>query len=237
MSTFVSFLTDTVPKLTDMPKEERGRRKGPVFYAPRRTVPRAKLGVHNAAQDSLARAGGSKSRGFTLRTDAEGRRGYRTDEYHHASPQTATPQDPDLSQHALNVEDSPPSPSSEPSEAQECVKSKRKQKNTTSVSFFFRSTCTWLHAFQTKLLEWLSFRQSSLDEILRHDGLGSYLGQTKCHTCGEEKGAYKCRDCFDGSLLRCQRCVVGSHKVHPLHRVEVFKFYQSLSISSAKSLY
>jgi hypothetical protein len=74
---------------------------------------------------------------------------------------------------------------------------------------------------QTKLTEWLVFRQSCLDELLRHDGRGSFLGQDLCFSCGVVEGTYKCKDCFMGCLLRCRDCMVEAHRDHPLHRAEV----------------
>lgn len=74
---------------------------------------------------------------------------------------------------------------------------------------------------QTKLLDWLVFRESCLDELLRHDGLGDFLGNTLCVSCLGAEGVYKCKDCLGGSLLRCRDCLVNSHRDHPLHRVEV----------------
>ncbi|KIJ90500.1 hypothetical protein K443DRAFT_116509 [Laccaria amethystina LaAM-08-1] len=72
----------------------------------------------------------------------------------------------------------------------------------------------------TKLLEWLYLRDATLDEILRHDGLGDFLGHRHCVDCGQEDGIFKCRDCSGGCLLRCQGCVVKAHQHLPLHRIE-----------------
>ncbi|EDR06772.1 uncharacterized protein LACBIDRAFT_299636 [Laccaria bicolor S238N-H82] len=72
----------------------------------------------------------------------------------------------------------------------------------------------------SKLLEWLSFRDATLDEILRHDGLGDFLGNQLCMGCNEETGLFKCKDCSSGCHLRCQACVVKAHSETPLHRIE-----------------
>jgi hypothetical protein len=64
-----------------------------------------------------------------------------------------------------------------------------------------------------------------LDELLRHDGLGSYLGQKECWSCkGSSNACWKCLDCNDGGLLRCQECIVTVHSCHALHRIEVWLF-------------
>ncbi|KDR65285.1 hypothetical protein GALMADRAFT_82040 [Galerina marginata CBS 339.88] len=85
-----------------------------------------------------------------------------------------------------------------------------------------------------RLTEWLKFRAAFLDETLRHDGLGDFLGQTKCSRCGDAAGIIKCRDCADGALLKCPECAVSSHANHPLHRVERWngEFFDKASLQS-----
>jgi CxC2 like cysteine cluster associated with KDZ transposases len=61
-----------------------------------------------------------------------------------------------------------------------------------------------------------------LDELLRHDGLGSSLGQKGCCSCKGGNACWKCLDCDDGGLLRCQECIVTVHRSHALHRIEVW---------------
>lgn len=56
---------------------------------------------------------------------------------------------------------------------------------------------------------------------MRHDGLGDFLGQTKCSNCENAAGIIKCRDCASGALLKCHDCIVTLHRTLPLHRVEV----------------
>lgn len=85
------------------------------------------------------------------------------------------------------------------------------------------------------MTEWLSFRASFLDELLRHDGRADYKDNSSCFTCLNETTLYKCRDCFRGSLLRCQECIVESHGEHPLHRIEVRDFSPSV-LDYAKGL-
>ena len=75
-----------------------------------------------------------------------------------------------------------------------------------------------------KLNEWLSYRQTCLDELLRHDGLGSSIGQKECWTCkGSGNACWKCLDCNDGGWLRCQECIITVHSSHALHRIEVWQ--------------
>ncbi|KDR76587.1 hypothetical protein GALMADRAFT_67342 [Galerina marginata CBS 339.88] len=81
------------------------------------------------------------------------------------------------------------------------------------------STST-IPAPDSKLLEWLSFRDAALDEILRHDGLGDFLDHQYCVACNNEIGIFKCKDCLSGCRLRCRACMVKAHQDTPLHRIE-----------------
>ena len=76
---------------------------------------------------------------------------------------------------------------------------------------------------KSKLLEWLSLRNATLDEILHHDGLGDFLRHQFCVECNKEMGFFKCKDCSSGCRLRCQACIVKAHRETPLHRIEVSK--------------
>lgn len=42
---------------------------------------------------------------------------------------------------------------------------------------------TSAHCSQARMREWLPFRQSFLDELLRHDGLGGYMDKRLCDGC------------------------------------------------------
>lgn len=70
-------------------------------------------------------------------------------------------------------------------------------------------------------MEWLKFRGIFLDEALRHDGLGNFFGHTSCSKCGEHDGIFKCKNCGNGSMLKCLNCTLDIHRTLPLHRVEV----------------
>ncbi|KIJ89697.1 hypothetical protein K443DRAFT_117632 [Laccaria amethystina LaAM-08-1] len=71
-----------------------------------------------------------------------------------------------------------------------------------------------------RLNEWLNFRATFLDEALRHDGLGDFIGHTMCSSCGKVPGTIKCKDCQTGRMLKCTECVVASHRTLPLHLIE-----------------
>jgi len=78
-------------------------------------------------------------------------------------------------------------------------------------------------SFQTKLAEWLILRDSTLDELLRHDGLGAFKDDTGCYLCGKKDSdaLYRCGDCGHGSRLCCASCLVTKHDRLELHRIEV----------------
>jgi hypothetical protein len=111
-------------------------------------------------------------------------------------------------------------------------KPKRKRNNNNRVSVSVPTITTSLtdsSSFRkSKLLEWLSFRDTTLDEILRHDGLGDYLGQPLCCACNIQPGLFKCKDCSGGGRLRCQTCVVKVHQDTPLHQIEVSHFVNTV---------
>jgi hypothetical protein len=74
----------------------------------------------------------------------------------------------------------------------------------------------WLH----------SHRQLCLDEMMRHEGLGTSSGTPLCEDCGAASAVYRCLECA-GSYLNCQDCLVRAHGRSPLHRIEVsFVFLQ-----------
>ncbi|KAM6497786.1 hypothetical protein JOM56_005734 [Amanita muscaria] len=187
--------------------------------------------------DSSASRVSRTSHVFTLRAGEQRRRlGYRTDSQRY-SVETDKPFDPDLS---LPDADSTASgdtleqvPLTDPPPPVQ--KMKRIQSNTTSVGWVLLIVLvTDKRVFQTKLKEWLSFRQTCLDELLRHDGRGDYLKGHNCATCQEGEGVFKCLDCFDGGLLRCKACLVAAHHIHPLHRVKEWNgsFFSKTSLHS-----
>ena len=76
-------------------------------------------------------------------------------------------------------------------------------------------------ASQTKMQSWIDLQSTILDEIISLDGLGE-AQQDTCGSClsRESTPLYRCLECSYG-LLVCGDCVVKSHKVLPLHRLEV----------------
>jgi hypothetical protein len=78
---------------------------------------------------------------------------------------------------------------------------------------------------QSKLHEWLNFRDSFLDEMLYMYGHADSQNQNSCFNCEkeEEDGLYRCEDCFGRCLLHCASCIVKEHRFLPLHRVEVHR--------------
>ena len=78
---------------------------------------------------------------------------------------------------------------------------------------------------QDQLKDWLAFRDTFLDELLRHDRLGDFLGQKECSNCGIAARVIKCKDCSSGRMLKCPDCVVELHRALPLHCVEVHRVH------------
>ena len=103
-------------------------------------------------------------------------------------------------------------------------RTKRKRDNSAQVSTFSSNHCFSLPEqlySKSKLLEWLSFRDATLDEILWHDGLSDFLGVECCISCRKDVRLFKCKDCLGGCRLRCQDCIVLAHQHTPLDRIEV----------------
>ncbi|KAH6897792.1 hypothetical protein BKA70DRAFT_1116038 [Coprinopsis sp. MPI-PUGE-AT-0042] len=103
---------------------------------------------------------------------------------------------------------------------------------TTGSSKRDRSYKNWI-----KLQDWIPRRQSFLDELLHHDGLGDSLDRQTCSDCPpttSATGLYKCIDCWDGSLLRCKTCVLLNHSKQPLHRIEKWngRFFEKTTLFS-----
>lgn len=82
---------------------------------------------------------------------------------------------------------------------------------------------------QTKLLEWLELRDSTLDELLRLDGLGPAVEDSKCSSCLDGQGTHRCLDCGPGTRMLCMSCMVTKHCDLGLHRVEVCIHLMSFS--------
>lgn len=74
------------------------------------------------------------------------------------------------------------------------------------------------------MAEWLPYRESFLDEMLRHEGLGDFDTLPPCIDCGEASASFKCADCFGQGLL-CQECTVKAHRLLPLHGTKVCFYF------------
>jgi len=88
------------------------------------------------------------------------------------------------------------------------------------VCCYFEDISANMYPLQAKLLEWLAYRDSFLDELLRHEGFADSTGTTLCSSCEEAEGTIKCNDCFC-QLLRCRNCIVKEHANLPLHCIKV----------------
>ena len=71
---------------------------------------------------------------------------------------------------------------------------------------------------RTKVMEdWLTYRDTYLQEMLRHDGREE--PQVALCGCGK-RGDYSCDDCAY-CVYYCQSCLVNRHHFMPLHRIKV----------------
>ena len=68
--------------------------------------------------------------------------------------------------------------------------------------------------------EWLGYRDSYLQEMLRHDGRKGLqvCAESDCDTSGD----YSCYDCAY-CMHYCRDCLVNRHRLMPLHRIKVWK--------------
>ena len=66
--------------------------------------------------------------------------------------------------------------------------------------------------------EWREYRDTYLQEMLRHDGREG-LQVTTCAGCGA-RGDFACNDCAY-RLHYCQQCMIDRHQFMPLHRIQV----------------
>ncbi|KAL1712071.1 hypothetical protein EV715DRAFT_166565, partial [Schizophyllum commune] len=70
---------------------------------------------------------------------------------------------------------------------------------------------------------WRDYKQTFLNELLRHEGLASDLNDTVCSSCSASfdsgEGLIKCTSC--GVFVECTSCCVQRHECLPHHRIEV----------------
>ncbi|KAF7349654.1 CxC2 domain-containing protein [Mycena sanguinolenta] len=77
-------------------------------------------------------------------------------------------------------------------------------------------------------------RELFLDELLRHDGRGDYMGSVECPGGADcRPPEYRCSDCLHPCLY-CKACIVAMHARVPLHHVERWHdgWYQRCSLKS-----
>ena len=67
--------------------------------------------------------------------------------------------------------------------------------------------------------DWLPYRDSYLDELLRHESPRNANDST-CVRCSVNIGNIKCKDCIGGSL-HCSQCILDAHNTLPFHRLLV----------------
>lgn len=71
------------------------------------------------------------------------------------------------------------------------------------------------------MTDWLKHvRQTYIDELVRHDGLGDAEACINCSICDTNIADVRCMDCSVTELF-CGDCVVKRHQRNPLHRIEV----------------
>jgi len=73
---------------------------------------------------------------------------------------------------------------------------------------------------------WLNVRSTVLDETVTHDGPGNNQLDS-CSSCGsgQQMPLYRCLECSYG-LLCCSDCILKSHTMLPLHRLEVRLYFR-----------
>ncbi|KAK7046356.1 CxC2 domain-containing protein [Favolaschia claudopus] len=71
---------------------------------------------------------------------------------------------------------------------------------------------------------WARYDQEQyLDELLRCEGRGDYVNQSRCAECGlAGTQEHRCRDCFTDALF-CSACMVKLHADNPFHTIETWK--------------
>ncbi|KAF8128998.1 hypothetical protein EV363DRAFT_1169765 [Boletus edulis] len=74
-------------------------------------------------------------------------------------------------------------------------------------------------------------RSTFLDELIRHEGRGSYMGDVVCYKCKGNAGTYRCNDCF-GRELYCRACVVQNHASVPMHQIKQWNgtFFEAVTL-------
>ncbi|KAI0038140.1 hypothetical protein FA95DRAFT_1462130, partial [Auriscalpium vulgare] len=84
--------------------------------------------------------------------------------------------------------------------------------------------------------DWLPFRDTFLDELIRNEGLAENEKLPSCPLCPADistLGEFRCIDCTGGRFL-CAGCIVSAHEQLPLHRVQKWtgKFFEPSPLHS-----
>ncbi|KLO04514.1 hypothetical protein SCHPADRAFT_794629, partial [Schizopora paradoxa] len=69
------------------------------------------------------------------------------------------------------------------------------------------------------LFDWLPYRQSYGDELIRRDGRGDAVGDMLCLDCKASDGVVRCMDCMGDRVLCCD-CMLARHRCLPLHVIK-----------------
>lgn len=78
-----------------------------------------------------------------------------------------------------------------------------------------------MKSLQTKMTDWLlNDRETFLDELIWHQGLGASTEPDPCNDCKVGLGVYRCMECM-GTPMYCKGCLLTRHGSSPLHRIEV----------------
>jgi hypothetical protein len=87
--------------------------------------------------------------------------------------------------------------------------------------------------------DFIDYRMTVLDEIIRHDGLKDHASPPLCSSCLDDPGVYRCLECSAISSY-CTACIVSRHDELPLHRIEVclhvltFSFFRNSSVGMVR---
>ncbi|KAI0043482.1 hypothetical protein FA95DRAFT_1498510, partial [Auriscalpium vulgare] len=85
--------------------------------------------------------------------------------------------------------------------------------------------------------DWIPFRDTFLDELIRLEGLGEHINLPNCPGCeGKDDipaslGEYRCESCVGGQFW-CASCTATAHALHPLHRIQKWngQFFERVAL-------
>ncbi|KAI0060273.1 hypothetical protein BV25DRAFT_1871286 [Artomyces pyxidatus] len=84
------------------------------------------------------------------------------------------------------------------------------------------------------MTQWIPLRDSFLDEMIRHEGLGRHETVPLCTGCNAVEASVRCEDCL-GSPMLCPSCICSVHATDPFHRIQRWNgaFFEAHSLSEA----